>query len=140
MAKPTISSLSTVIWEIATITTEGGLEDIADMIQELVLPSIIATYEESKLMFNMEREHQLDSMFTANGQEDGVPPILPPHVAAGVYGQYGPRTLPAVGMTPAPTVIAAGDRKSILQKISTLSKKPSTWLSKFKTKWLGTWH
>jgi hypothetical protein len=74
--------------EIATITPEGGLVYMAKMIQTIVLPRIIETREESKLMRNLERgsQHQqklerdmaeayrgsdpdlkLDSTFVANG-------------------------------------------------------------------------
>jgi hypothetical protein len=107
----------TVIWEIATLTTVGGLEDIAKSIQETVIPCIIETCEESEVMRNLERQYQqyqqyyqqyqtlekntaktysdgfndsdpdlkLDSTFAANGQEDGVPPILPPRCVVGLH-------------------------------------------------------
>jgi len=142
-----------VIWEIAIITTQGGLEYIADRIQTIVLPGIRETCEKSKLIRNVEREHQhqqkrernlaeaygfngsgpdlkLDSTFAANGQEDGVPPILLPHgKEAGVYGQNGydtyertPPILPvkdgrrAVGMASAPTATTTSGRKKWSQK------------------------
>ncbi|KAN0070629.1 hypothetical protein V8E54_011498 [Elaphomyces granulatus] len=79
---------------------------------------------------------KLDSTFAANGQEHGVPPILPLHGnEAGVYGQNGygtyertPPTLPikdgrrAVRMTSALTAATTSGRKSMVRETPTSSK------------------
>jgi hypothetical protein len=61
-----------VIWEIATITTKGGLEYIAHMIETIVLPGIRETCEnvEAHGFNGSGPDLRLDSTFAANGQED----------------------------------------------------------------------
>ena len=59
----------TTIWEIVTITTSGGLENLARRIQKFVFPVLKETYEQSELVRGLEAEGGYSSPFSRDARQ-----------------------------------------------------------------------